>query len=173
MRNNFLMNCTLCAAQLPENARFCTSCGAATGITSSRTDDYGRLAPFKSSKKKSFQILQGNYQSIVSDIEGWLSNEGYATSRRFNDENSTTLNIKSKAGWKQLLGLHVQLSLHLECSGTRLQASTGEGSWGDKLAVFAISWFFLWPLMITSICGMAEQGGLPNKIFGFIKVIAE
>ena len=167
------MNCAQCGAELPENARFCTNCGASTGITSSKTVDQGRLAPFKSSKRKNFQIKQGGYEGLISDIEGWLSNEGYKTSRRSNGTNSTTLKIRSKADWKQLVGMHVQLSLHLECSGTRLQASTGEAVWSDKLAVFLISWFCLWPLFITSLCGMAEQQGLPEKVLGFIKVVAE
>ena len=167
------MNCAQCGAELPENARFCTNCGASTGITSSKTVDQGRLAPFKSSKRKSFQIKQGGYEGLISDIEGWLSNEGYKTSRRSNGADSTTLKIRSKADWKQLVGMHVQLSLHLECSGTRLQASTGEAVWADKLAVFMISWFCLWPLFITSLCGMTEQQGLPEKIFGFMKVVAE
>ena len=167
------MNCSQCEAELPENARFCTNCGAPTGITSTKTDDRGRLAPFKSSKTKNFQIQPGGYEDLLSDIEGWLSNEGYKTSRKSNGASSTTLKIKSKADWKQLIGMHVQLSLHLECSGTRLQVSTGQAIWADKLTVFMISWFCLWPLFITSVCGMAEQRGLPEKVFGFIKVVAE
>ena len=167
------MNCVQCGAVLPEDAHFCTNCGSSTGITSRTTIDHGRLAPFKSSKKKSFQLQPGSYESLVSDIEGWLSNEGYITIRRSNGDNSKKLEIKSKAGWKQLIGMYIQISLHLECSGARLQVSTGEAVWADKLAVFIISWFFLWPLLITSLCGMAEQQGLPEKIFGFIKVVAE
>lgn len=167
------MNCKQCGAELPENARFCTSCGAPTGITSSKAIDHGRLAPFKSSKRKSFQIQEGSYESLVNDIEGWLSNEGYKSSRRDHGTNSTTLRVRSKAGWKQIIGMHVQLSLYLECTGTRLEASTGEGVWSDKVAVFVISWFCLWPLFVTSLCGMAAQNGLPDKIFGFIKVVAE
>ena len=167
------MKCKQCGAELPENARFCTSCGASTGITSTNTINNGRLTPFKNSKKKSYQMANGTFENLISDLENWLSNEGYKTSRRSQGTQSTLIKVQSKAGWKQLIGMHVKLSIQLDCTGTRLQVATGEGVWIDKWIVFCISIFFLWPLMITSICGMASQQGLPEKIYGFIKVVAE
>ena len=69
--------------------------------------------------------------------------------------------------------MHVQLSRTLNAREPDFKPVQALQAWADKLVVFVISWFCLWPLLITSVCGMAEQWGLPEKVFGFIKVVAE
>lgn len=66
---------------------------------------------------------------------------------------------------KKLLGFEACAVIILCHRGTDLLVEVKAGKWLDKIVVNVVSWFFLWPLFITSGIGMWRQKALLDRAF--------
>ncbi|MBP5673932.1 MAG: hypothetical protein IKP58_16790 [Victivallales bacterium] len=66
---------------------------------------------------------------------------------------------------KALVGLKTCATLKLLQRGGDLEIEVFGGSWLDKGAVVAVSWFVLWPLLITGSVGAFKQKKLLDKVY--------
>ncbi len=123
-----------------------------------------------------FSIPQNkNPQELAQVIVNFLSgSEDMETQVLVPDPNGSLCVVQGRArngGFKQFLGLDKAITVRLNVmqGGQAVNVEIGEAKWGDKAAAFAVSWFVLWPLAITSAIGMYQQKQLPQKIFGVIQ----
>lgn len=78
---------------------------------------------------------------------------------------STCLQARSRHGkLKQFIGMDRALTIRFIKSENTVTVEIGEAKWCDKAIAMTTSFFWMWPLAITSGIGIYKQKRLPGKI---------
>ena len=112
--------------------------------------DYGADYILDKYKSDGYEV-----QKLSFDDEG---NDGRLVQIR-----NTSEGVGSKL--KALVGLKTCATLKLLQKGGDLEVEVFGGSWLDKGAVVAVSWFVLWPLLITGGIGAFKQKKLLDSVY--------
>ncbi len=112
--------------------------------------DYGADYILEKYKSDGYEV-----QKLSFDDEG---NDGRLVQIR-----NTSEGVGSKL--KALVGLKTCATLKLLQKGGDLEVEVFGGSWLDKGAVVAVSWFVLWPLLITGGIGAFKQKKLLDSVY--------
>ena len=169
------MYCKNCGAELQDHARFCTNCGAPTGVGMPSQDNTklgeGRLNQFSNSRVNVYPLQEDRFNEVLNKLREWLEAQNFELQLVPVDDDTVFLQVRSKGGWKKFVGMATALSIHLDHVDGQLKVSIGEGKWIGKVATGSISMFVLWPLAVTTAVGVYSQMKLPEKIFDFIEAI--
>ena len=169
------MLCKNCGTELASSAKFCTNCGTPTGLGSisnvNSSLGNGRLNQFSNTRNKQYALPAERFEEIFGKLCEWLELQNFELQQLPVDEDTVLIQIRSKGGWKKLVGMSTALSINLDYSNGQLSVSIGEGKWMDKIAAAGVAWFVLWPLAVTSSVGIYSQMKYPEKIFDFIEAI--
>lgn len=169
------MFCQHCGKPLKKESRFCTECGKATGGSSQLGESDGNdrrgtsQKMNKRTKLRKFNCSLDQYENIVTELENWLESQNFDLQRLRTNEGDILMQIRKKGGWKKLVGMSTALSILCIQSSESLTVEIGESAWADKAVAAGVSWFFLWPLVITSAVGAWDQMKMPQKVFDFIE----
>ena len=112
--------------------------------------DYGADYILEKYKSDGYEV-----QKLSFDDEG---NDGRLVQIR-----NTSEGVGSKL--KALVGLKTCATLKLLQKNGDLEIEVFGGSWLDKGAVVAVSWFVLWPLLITGGIGAFKQKKLLDSVY--------
>ena len=116
-----------------------------------------------------------NAGELVQYVETYLSErENMETQVYMPDPNGSVCTVQGRVrggGFKQLFGLDKAITVRFNVlhGGNTVNVEIGEAKWGDKGAALAVSWFFFWPLAVTSAVGIYQQKQLPQKIINLIQ----
>jgi hypothetical protein len=168
------MFCSSCGQQIPDSAKFCPSCGAATGAAPPG-ELTGSSVPARGPTPltKTFRVTDiEKYKGIISFTKIWLGQEGYEVEDSFDSNETHLIQIRARGQWKRLVGLSTALAIKTTFSNLEMTVEIGQGHWGSKIASGAVSMFVLWPLAVTTAYGSIKQYQLPAKILSHIELIA-
>ena len=118
-------------------------------------------------KTSAFNASHEESIEIFNSLKSFLSANGYIV-QEFKKCNGWILQVKKGGGFKTILGLSTATNITIDQFEDCFTVSFSEGRWADKAAVAGVSFFVLWPLLITSAVGAYKQAELPNKIIEFI-----
>lgn len=114
-----------------------------------------------------FNIPLEESNKIIDSLKSYLLSNQY-TVQEFLKHDGLILQIKKGGGFKTAIGLSTALNVNIERSQDHFTLSFSDGKWVDKAAVAGVSFFLLWPLLITSAVGAYRQAELPGKIIEYI-----
>lgn len=113
------------------------------------------------------EILQGNpslIPDIAAEIEKEFTSEGYEVA--FSDLVSGGVDISLTKGgmFKAVLGMKTALKITLVPQTDGIIFDANVGIFGQQVIPAIISFFFLWPVLITQIWGLVDQSNLDDKV---------
>ncbi len=106
-------------------------------------------------------------------IQSKYRDDGYGTQMLLFEENGMQgvlvqiKNSTSSAGsiFRTITGMNACATLKLKLEGNDLSVEVMAGKWIDKVGAAVLSWFVLWPLLVTAAVGAFRQKALLDNVF--------
>ena len=111
-----------------------------------------------------YSCTKGEYEQLVDNLTSWLNSAGYRTQRLMTEDNGILIQAARTGLWRKFVGMSTTVNVVLHHAGSDITVETGVGSWLDKALVGAVSFFALWPLGITTACGVWQQLKLTERV---------
>ena len=118
------------------------------------------------------KILYGSTSlipTIANRIQEEFKNEGYDVAMDALSSGGYDISISKGGIFKAILGMKTALKVTLLPQGSNINFEAGVGIWGQQAIPTVISMFFLGPVMLTQIWGLAQQAKLDDKAFDIAK----
>ena len=112
------------------------------------------------------KILYGSTSlipTIANRIQEEFQNEDYEVSMEALSSGGYDISISKGGIFKAILGMKTALKVTLLPQGDSINFEAGVGIWGQQAIPSIISMFFLGPVMLTQIWGLAQQAKLDDK----------
>lgn len=112
------------------------------------------------------KILYGSpslIPTIASRIQEEFKNEGYDVAMDALSSGGYDISISKGGIFKAILGMKTALKVTILPQGSNIHFEAGVGIWGQQAIPTVISMFFLGPVMLTQIWGLAQQAKLDDK----------
>ncbi len=125
------------------------------------------------SNKTTISGAAGKLDACATYIQGKYQSEGYGTQRiafEENDSRGILVQIKNSTSTgggllRTVTGLSSCATLKLTAVGNDLAVEVMAGKWLDKVGAAVVSWFILWPLMVTAAIGAFRQKAFLDKVY--------
>ncbi|MGR3218417.1 MAG: hypothetical protein ACUZ8H_01185 [Candidatus Anammoxibacter sp.] len=111
-----------------------------------------------------YSCTNGEYESLINNLIQWFNSAGYRTQKFKTEDNGILIQAAKYGLWRKFVGMSTTVNVALHHSGSTVTVETGVGSWLDKALVGAVSFFIVWPLGITTACGVWQQAKLPERV---------
>lgn len=120
------------------------------------------------------QIISGvalRMDGCAEAIRSKFAFEGYETQKlRISGQNGMLVQIRNTGDgasgiFKTTMGFAACATLKLAAQGDDVEVEVFGGKWLDKAVLNVVSWFVLWPLLVTSSIGMWRQKALLDRVF--------
>ena len=111
-----------------------------------------------------YSCTKGEYESLIDNLISWLNSAGYRTQRLMTEDNGILIQAAKYGLWRKFIGMSTAVNVVLHHAGSEITVEIGAGSWLDKALVGSVSLFFLWPLGITTACGVWQQLKLAERV---------
>lgn len=118
------------------------------------------------------KILYGSTSlipTIANRIQEEFKNEGYDVAMDALSSGGYDISISKGGIFKAILGMKTALKVTLLPQGSNINFEAGVGIWGQQAIPTVISMFFLGPVMLTQIWGLAQQAKLDDKALDIAK----
>ena len=112
------------------------------------------------------KILYGSTSlipTIANRIQEEFKNEGYDVVMDALSSGGYDISISKGGIFKAILGMKTALKVTLLPQDDSINFEAGVGIWGQQAIPSIISMFFLGPVMLTQIWGLAQQAKLDDK----------
>ncbi len=125
------------------------------------------------SKKTTIPGAAARIDACASYIQDSYQANGYGTQRLLFEENGATgmlVQIKNSTSTggsilRTVTGMSSCATLKLTAAGDDLNVEVMAGKWLDKAGAAVVSWFVLWPLLITAAIGAFRQKAFLDKVY--------
>lgn len=111
-------------------------------------------------------VLQGSPAAIgeiAEAIKREFSAEGFEVLATSMSNGGTDISITKGNLFKAVLGMKSALKVTLVPQGNGIAFDASVGIFGQQLIPSIISWFYLWPVLLTQIWGLVQQSKLDDK----------
>jgi len=95
--------------------------------------------------------------------------EGFTTQLNMSDTLSADLSITKGGLFKSVLGMKTALKIKIIPEGQNIRAEAGCGIFGQQAIPTIISMFVFWPVLLTQLWGLIQQGKLDDHAMELIE----
>jgi hypothetical protein len=100
---------------------------------------------------------------IANEIDTVLSDEGYEVNSESLIGGGYDISITKGNIFKAALGMKTALKVDIQPQNNSIYIEAGVGIFGQQVIPTIISYFFLWPVLLTQIWGMVKQSKLDDR----------
>ena len=156
----------------------CPCCGAELDLTELEPQASDTADPMGSKsmsrwRKSTIPDAAARVDDCAASIRETYRSNGYAAQILRFEENGATgtlVQIKNSTSaegslLRTVTGMSSCATLKLTVSGDDLDVEVMAGKWLDKVGVAVVSWFVLWPILVTAAIGAFRQKSFLDRVY--------
>lgn len=120
-----------------------------------------------------FKVSPDRIPDLAQSLESALRQEGYETRIDTLLGGDAIVSLTKGGLFKAIVGMKTALKVELRADGGNVLAKTSVGIWGHQIVPTVIMLLWFWPVLITQIWGLVQQGRLDAHVMEIIAGAAE